>query len=255
MAIIKNANPTNTTPMYTGYLDETTHIHIVDGNSEMGKGIHNYSTLAGSKEFRKKDGTLICDIHGTCGIVHCKNCEHICYAIKYSKINHTTVMPAYIDNTLLLRGNRNLFFRELEDYFHYNIVSCFRPHVSGEFIDYDHFKRMCEFAANHEETQFYCYTEAEEYVDQAEDERIIPDNFIVWISCGEHIKENPRNHRQVYIDNGKNPNLEFKGMFHCPKNNPEGKKTGITCSMCKTCPYGKAGGKGKEIGQIAIWKH
>ena len=42
MAIIKNANANaeNGLPMYTGYVDETTHIHIVDGNSEMGKGIY-----------------------------------------------------------------------------------------------------------------------------------------------------------------------------------------------------------------------
>ena len=55
------------------------------------------------------------------------------------------------------------------------MVGCFRPHVSGEFIDYDHFERMCKFIAQHKETQFYCYTEAEEYVDKAEDKGIIPD--------------------------------------------------------------------------------
>ena len=257
MAIIKNtnANAENRLPIYTGYIDETTHIHIIDGNSEMGKGIYHYSTLAGNSALIKKDGTVITDIEGTCGH-HCENCEDICYAKNYCKRNYRRVVPAYIDNTLLLRGDRNKFFRELEDFFNYNIVGCFRPHVSGEFIDYDHFERMCKFIAQHKETQFYCYTEAEEYVNKAEDKGIIPDNFIVWISCCDKLREsNPRNHRLVYLDNGKNPNPAFKGMFHCPKNTPEGKKSGITCSMCKTCPYGKAGGKGKEIRELAIWMH
>lgn len=256
MAIIKNvnANAENQLPMYTGYLDETTHIHVIDGNSEMGKGIYHYSTLPGCSALVKKDGTVITDVEGTCGC-HCIECEPFCYARNYCKRNHTGVMVPYIDNTLLLRGNRDQFFRELEDFFHYNVVSVFRPHVSGEFLDYDHFKRMCEFAAKHEDVHFYCYTEAEDYLNQAEDEGIVPDNFIVWVSRCETRKPNPRNHRCVYLDNGKNPNPEFKGMFHCPKNSPEGKKTGVTCSMCKTCPFGKAGGKGKEVREIAIWKH
>ena len=232
MAIIKNANANanNQIPMYTGYVDETTHIHIVDGNSEMGKGIYNYSTLAGNSALVKADGTVITDIEGTCGH-HCEKCEPICYARKYSKRNHIGVIPAYIDNTLLLRSDKDKFFRELEDFFHYNMVGCFRPHVSGEFIDYDHFKRMCEFIAKHKETQFYCYTEA------------------VWISCCDKLREsNPRNHRLAYMENGKNRNSDFEGLFHCPKINKEGNKTGVTCAMCKVCPKGN-----KKV--VVMYKH
>ena len=150
MAIIKNtnANAENQLPMYTGQFDEKTHIHIINGNSEMGEGIYHYSTLAGASALVKKDGTVITDIKGTCGH-HCPNCESICYARNYSKRNHRGVMPAYIDNTLLLRNDKDKFFKELEDFFNHNMVGCFRPHVSGEFIDYDHFERMCKFIAKH----------------------------------------------------------------------------------------------------------
>ena len=250
MAIIKNANANanNQLPMYTGYLDKETRLHIINGNSEMGEGIYHYSTLAGNSALVKKDGTVITDVKGTCGH-HCELCEKICYARNYSKRNHRGVIPAYIDNTLLLREDRDRFFKELEDFFNYNMVGCFRPHVSGEFIDYDHFERMCKFIAKHPDTQFYCYTEAEEYLDRAEDEGIVPDNFIVWISCCDKLREsNPRNHRLAYIENGKNPNPNFKDYFHCPKINKQGNKTGVTCAMCKVCPRGN-----KRV--VVMYKH
>ena len=68
MAIIRNlnANADNQLPMYTGQFDEKTHIHIINGNSEMGEGIYHYSTLAGASALVKKDGTVITDIKGTC---------------------------------------------------------------------------------------------------------------------------------------------------------------------------------------------
>lgn len=259
MAIIKNVNatPENQLPMYTGYLDEETHIHVIDGNSEMGKGIYHYSTLAGCSIFIKADGTVMTDVHGTCG-EFCKHCEKICYARRYTMRNHIGCMPAYIDNTLLLRGDRDKFFRELEDFFYYNVVSVFRAHVSGEFLDYDHLKRFLELAARHPETQFYFYTEAEIFVDKAEDEGLLPlKNVVPWISVPtcEMDRPNPRNHRRAYIDDGKHPDPRLKNVFHCPKNTKDGKKTGKTCSVCKTCPYGRAGGKGKEIMEVALWKH
>ena len=89
----------------------------------------------------------------------------------------------------------------------------------------------------------------EEYLDRAEDEGIVPDNFIVWISCCDKLrKSNPRNHRLAYIENGKNPNPDFKDYFHCPKINKQGNKTGVTCAMCKVCPKGN-----KEV--VVMYKH
>ena len=63
------------------YVNENTQVHIVDGNSKVGKGIYCVNLLAGDVPLMKKNGQLLINISGTCHGC-CDTCKNDCYAIR-----------------------------------------------------------------------------------------------------------------------------------------------------------------------------
>ena len=81
-------------------------LHISKGNTKIGKGIYSFSTLPGNKKHMiYANGELLTDVPGTC-TKHCEGCANACYAFKSAKHHHKAVIPAWAENTLLLRSGK-----------------------------------------------------------------------------------------------------------------------------------------------------
>lgn len=248
MSVYRNKKAKPNEVMYDAKLDERTHAHFSPGNTELGNGIWNYSTLAGEHPMVLSNDVILTEFLGTCQGC-CEHCEPDCYARNYTMRYHNTCIPAYIDNTLLLRHKRDDFFKEMKNLFYYNMVSCFRPHISGEFIDYDHFERIIKFTTTEPDCRFYFYTAKKRFIlDYLASGKDFPKNLIPWASCYKPEEGDEAYPFRCYVDDGKNPDPRLKGFFHCPKNSPDGRKTGVTCSTCKVCPLGK-------VNVVVFWKH
>ena len=81
-------------------------LHVSKGNSKIGKGVYNFSTLPGNEKnlLKLKTGTLLTDIPGTCS-KHCSTCfSDGCYAVKSACLHSNVVIKAWAENTLLLRS-------------------------------------------------------------------------------------------------------------------------------------------------------
>ena len=94
-------------PLYAIREDQAT-LHISKGNSKIGKGIWSFSTLPGDAEhlLTTSNHGLLTDIPGTCS-KHCDGCfGHGCYAVRDAKLHHNATIPAWGENTLLLRSGR-----------------------------------------------------------------------------------------------------------------------------------------------------
>ena len=165
-----------------------------------------------------ENGVVLTEFLSTCQGC-CEHCEPDCYARKWCMRHHNTCIPPYIDNTLLLRHKRDDFFKEMKNLFYYNMVSCFRPHVSGEFIDYDHFEHIIKFTTTEPDCRFYFYTAKKQFIlDYLASGKDFPKNLIPWASCYKPEKGDEVYPFRCYVDDGKNPDPRLKGFFHCPKN-------------------------------------
>ena len=65
-------------------MNENVHIHVVDGNRKLGKGIYSINLLAGDKPLTLQDSTQLTNISGTCSGC-CSECKENCYAIRNQK--------------------------------------------------------------------------------------------------------------------------------------------------------------------------
>ena len=59
MSVYRNKNAKADEVMYDAKLDERTHAHFRPGNSELGNGIWNYSTLAGEHPMILSNGVVL----------------------------------------------------------------------------------------------------------------------------------------------------------------------------------------------------
>ena len=140
---------------------ETATLHISKGNSKIGKGIYAFSTLPGNETHPIiVNGEVMTDITGTCSH-HCDSCFNSCYAVKSAKLHHNAVIPAWSDNTLLLRSGR--LFDLLKAYINVkqkskSPIEIFRVNVSGEIIDEKDLAMWNELAILHPEIKFGVYT-------------------------------------------------------------------------------------------------
>lgn len=230
--------------VYSVYLNGLNNIHVQTKNKKLGNGIHNISLLPGSGLLTKKDGTVLCNIPGTCAGC-CKGCEHNCYAKRYTVYHHNTCVPAYADNTVLAINDPEKYWNLLQNYLDNNIVSVFRFHVSGEIPNEKYLLRMIELCENNKLVHFYIYTKRFTWIEKHADE--IPENLHVLVSIWHKNYSNPLGFAEFIYDDGTEPELEK--VFHCPAVDKNGNETGITCAKCKNCIYARKGDK------IAVYAH
>ena len=202
----------NNQPKY--HVDQAkAHLHLSRGNSKIGKGIWSFSTLPGNAEHMLylKDGTLLTDVPGTCS-KYCDGCakDGACYAWRDAKLHHNATIPAWAENTILLRSGR--LWDELETFLTLKngragkilreahesgadpeaalaaargvaTIQTFRIHVSGELEDASQLRRWNLLALAHPEIRFGIYTKnydaLAEFLDAGSD---FADNLTVNVS-------------------------------------------------------------------------
>lgn len=166
-------------------------LHVSKGNTKIGKGIWSFSTLPGNAEhmLTVKGKGLLTDIPGTCS-KYCDDCFNGgCYAVRDAKLHHNATIPAWAENTVLLRSGR--LWEELDRFLTLRngraikylrdtpydasddaeereqyvavargiaVVKYFRIHVSGELENADQLRRWDQLARQHPETVFGMYT-------------------------------------------------------------------------------------------------
>ena len=152
---------------------EDARLHVSQGNRKIGKGIWAFSTLPGNKDnllFVKGKGVLT-NIPGTCSH-YCNDCfNHGCYAVRDAKLHSNACIPAWGENTLLLRENPERLFNEIDLFIRdknikylltkeekYHKVRIWRWHVSGEIESLTQLQLMNKVALKHPEVNFSVYT-------------------------------------------------------------------------------------------------
>lgn len=208
----------NGKPLYVITEDQAS-LHLSKGNAKIGKGIWSFSTLPGNAEHLLRTATpgLLTDVPGTCGRL-CGCCFSDCYARKSALLHHNACVPAWAENTVLLRSGRlweqlaifiNLKNGKAEKYLDeahkqgidpgYAIaraaelatIKVFRINVSGEVENAEQFRRWALLAQAHGYIRFALYTKnfeaLGEYLDWLEENRMeLPANFAIQISQWHH---------------------------------------------------------------------
>lgn len=248
-------------------------LSIVRGNSKLGKGIYAYSTLPGDAKhlLRTATGDLLCDVPGTC-TGNCEACfSRGCYAVNAARRYSNTVIPAWAQNTELLRRDPKGTFDRINAFIKKRNVKVFRINVSGELRNKEDLVRWNDLATKNPGVRFCLYTKnyqaVIEYMDALERRGCPPataDNLVINISQWHGVadaalpklkkwQEEKRLNVFEYDDsNRKGSKLgagdisRLAALKHCPAvtktgkhaKTPEGKP--ITCDMCGRC-YRKTG--------------
>lgn len=257
-------------------------LHIsLNGNSKIGKGIASFSTLPGNEDhlLKLKDGTVLTEVPGTCS-KHCEECfDGGCYAVNSARMYHTSVIPAWMENTLLLRSGK--LFGALDDYLtkinkkflktgkpEDVRLSTFRINVSGELTSVEDFDNWNELAKKHPEIQFAVYTKNYEDLETFLETRGETEpNFVInvsqWHGCADDFLTRHAGKINVFEYDDTNrkdctmPDPErarVRNLPHCPAVLENGKHAKdasgepITCDRCKRC-YRKTGKT------TAVWSH
>lgn len=171
---------------------------------------------------------------------NCTECKFLCYDLKACLQYADTVIDARMRNTVLLKKDRERFFRLI-------IEKCarrrknkfFRWHVAGDIIDIDYFSRMVQIAKMFPDFIFWTYTKNYSVVNQYvkengnSKEKAIPSNLSVMFSEWDGMTMvNPYNFGifSCKLKNGnKNRSVEsFETMHKCPGN----------CDICKKANRG-----------------
>lgn len=235
-------------------------LHISKGNSKLGDGVYNFSTLPGNAEhlLKLKSGEILTNIPGTCS-ENCKNCfSNGCYAVRSVLQYHNAVLPPWAENTLLLRSGR--FFDELEKYIdkensRRQKIKIFRINCSGEIESVDELFGWNKIAKRYPEIQFSIYTK--NYSDLElffNKENTTADNFVInvsqWSHCADDFLKKYRDRVNVFTyddSNSRGNHLTeedkkyLAGLTHCPAVLPNGKRnSNVVCIKCQRC-YKKTG--------------
>lgn len=259
---------------------ERANLHISKGNSKIGKGIYSFSTLPGNAEhmITVKGKGLLTDIPGTCSRF-CDSCfGGGCYAVRDAKLHHNATIPAWGENTLLLRngklwdelgtyltlknGKAEKFLRTahesgmdpdeaLKEARRLAVVKTFRVHVAGELENVRQLRRWNMLALAHPEIQFGMYTKnfdaLAEFLDGGSD---FADNLVVNVSqwhgvADGFLKKYGWAKLNVFsFDDHTEPRLGK--VVHCPAVTERGRHAKdangnpITCDHCRRC-YTKTG--------------
>lgn len=248
-----------TTVIYIASL-ATAVLHLSTGNSKIGH-MFNFSTLPGNAEHMLilKSGKVLTDIPGTCS-GHCETCFNDCYAVNSAKQHHNAVIPAWADNTLLLRSGK--VWGLLEDALTKNAgkVKFFRINVSGEITGVDDLVHWNTLALNHPEIRFGLYTKNFEALDEffQKYEESAP-NFCINVSQWNHVADeflkkypgkcnvfeyDPTNLK--HCDWSEEERERLATLHHCPAVTEKGKHAKkpngdpILCDGCTRC-YRKTG--------------
>lgn len=258
---------------------EDARLHVSQGNRKIGKGIWAFSTLPGNKDnllFVKGKGVLT-NIPGTCSH-YCGDCfNHGCYAVRDAKLHSNACVPAWGENTLLLREDPERLFNDIDLFISvrnakylatkdekYHKVRIWRWHVSGEIESLKQLKLMNEIAIKHPEVNFSVYTKNFDILTKYIKKfgvASIAQNFIINISewhgvASKFLKKYPGVFNVFEYDDS---NLKDCSMSeedkqrlaktaHCPavakdgshRNDQNGNP--ITCDHCKRC-YTKTGAR------------
>ncbi len=242
--------------------DESAKLHISTGNTKIGKGVYNFSTLPGNDEnlLTLKDGTVLTNVPGTCS-KHCDGCFNGgCYAVKSALLHNNVVIKAWGDNTLLLR--QGTLWGQLDDYVsqHKDKIKLFRINVSGEAESVKDFEEWNKIALRYPSISFGLYTKNFEDLDRfMQKHGDTAPNFCINISQWNHVADkflakypNKFNVFEYDPSNLANCNLSLVDrarlakITKCPavdKNGHHVKKadgTPITCKDCGRC-YRKTG--------------
>lgn len=245
-------------------------LHITKGNSKLGKGIYTFSTLPGNAEhlLELKDGRRLCNVPGTCGR-HCETCfGHGCYAVNSARQYHTTTIPAWAANTLLLRsGNlwqaiRDFIAKKNAKYYKTHAdadlqVRQFRINVSGEVENAAQFSEWNGLAKTFPEVVFAVYTKNYEALDeymQAGGDADLQSNFVINISQWHHCADaflakypgrfNVFEYDDTYVKGCELSNedkVRLEALVHCPAvmgsgaHAKDANGNPITCDRCKRC--------------------
>lgn len=224
---------------YFAILDDDSHIHVQDGNGKIGK-ILNISTLPGRKLLTRKDGLVYTNVVGTCGGC-CEHCEKDCYAVNYCGYHNNTCIPAYAENTLLLREKPDQYFAELEKVLKANKGAYLRIHVSGEFESKNHMKGHMDLGIKTPDNIQYFYTKRYKWLEDLDNAREIPNNVRPTVSIWHNNYSNPNKFHEFIYDDGIDPEVEK--LPHCPAVDKKGKSTGVTCDKCGRCIRAERGTK------------
>lgn len=229
------------------YVNENTQVHIVDGNSKVGKGIYCVNLLAGDVPLMKKNGQLLINISGTCHGC-CDTCKNDCYAIRTQCFRSTeNNLISWGENTILAKEYTDLFFKQIQDKINISLMAYIRFHAFGEIPSYQYLKNMIQLAKNNPKITFYTYTKRYEWIEEAIREFQLPENLIINISIWHKNYNNPYNLPEFIYDDHTEEYL--KNIFHCPAIDKNGHETGVTCASCKRCFSVKNGDK------TAVYKH
>ena len=255
-------------------------LHLSKGNSKIGDGIWSFSTLPGNAEHLLAASTagLLTDIPGTCS-KHCETCFNSgCYAVSSALRYHTSVIPAWADNTILLRNGK--LWEQLEIFITLKnskaekylkeaheqgidpdralararelaVIKVFRVNVSGEIENVQELRQWNLLALAHPYIQLGVYSKnfeaLAEFLDGGND---FADNFVVnisqWNHCADEFLQKYAwaNLNSFVYDDHTDP--EVAKLAHCPAVDAKGHHakrpdgTPIQCSQCLRC-YRKTG--------------
>lgn len=252
-------------------------LHISKGNSKIGKGIYSFSTLPGdtSHLIGLSGNRIATNIPGTCSN-NCDTCfDKGCYAVKSARQYHGTVIPAWAENTLLLRAgvafalidaflcakNRKYMkTHKMSD----AVVKVFRINVSGEVQSVEEFEEWNALALKHPETRFAVYTKnysalegflgkhggsADNFVINCSQWHGVADNFLAKYRGKVNVFTYDDSNKKGGGGSGSTDHLP-----HCPavlKNGRHAKDSAgnpITCDKCQRC-YRKTGE------ETMVWAH
>lgn len=223
------------------YFDENTQVHIVDGNTKVGKGIYCINLLSGDEPLRKKNGQLLINISGTCGGC-CDVCKNDCYAIRQQIFRSTEEnLISWGENTILAKEYIDLFFKQIQDKINRSLMAYIRFHAFGEIPSYEYLEKMVKLAEDNPKITFYTYSKRYEWIENIMKEKTLPENLIINISIWHKNYNNPYNLPEFIYDDQTEEYL--KDIFHCPAVDKEGHDTGVTCASCKRCFTVKKGYK------------
>ena len=229
------------------FMNENVHIHVVDGNRKLGKGIYSINLLAGDKPLTLQDGTQLTNISGTCSGC-CSECKTNCYAIRNQKFRSDTKnLIFWSENTLLAKEYIEQFFNEIQNFINLNMISAIRFHSFGEIPSYEYLLKMVELAENNPFVMFYTYTKRFEWLEKLLSHKSLPNNLTINVSIWHNNYNNPYNMPEFIYDDFTDPTLQT--LPHCPAIDKNGHETGVTCASCKRCIYAKQGSK------IAVYNH
>ena len=223
------------------YMNQNTHVHIVDGNGKVGKGIYCINLLSGDEPLRKKNGQLLINIAGTCSGC-CEICKNDCYALRNQIFRCSEGnLISWGENTILAKEYPELFFIQIQDKINRSLMSYIRFHAFGEIPSYEYLLRMIDLAKNNPRIVFYTYTKRYEWIENAMKEQTVPENLIINISIWHKNYDNPYKLPEFIYDDQTEEYL--KDVFHCPAVDINGHETGVTCALCKGCFSTKNGDK------------